>query len=233
MKRFFSLFMAVLILISSLCISVIAATDDSTLAPIENSFIRTATVSVSTYGDGLTEISLTSTEVIPTVTCSTSNETSYKSSSLTFLADTPEERNDILTRINQARRGGGTAYDEDWFLGSSCYIYVSIAYTTRKVGAITEARINTVTTRDSVNSGTYISSAQLVLSCIGESSDQGSVALQERIQVTTSPYRTTRMSTWPYINVNTPSLSAVYEVTAMRASGASSTHMVAATVINN
>lgn len=199
---------------------------------IDQAFVCSADVNVKSCGNDVTEISLSHTAEVLNSTYTSSNEKRYETEKVTFLA-TSEDKDDILNRIAEARSGGGARYDEDWFFGDSCYIYISISYSTRDVANGTEARIKSVTVRDSVNSGTYISDATLHLSCVGSSSDAGSVYLEKDIQVTSSPYTNTLMNSWPYINTNSPCLGANYTVTAKRSSGSSSTHTVSAHVFVN
>lgn len=223
--------LAVSLVFTSFCMPVHAAEIDA--ASIDGSFINGAVIDVATFDDGIIEVSLSEVEEIQSAVRNSSSENSYRTTSLTFLANTQEERDNILSRINQVRSSGGTVYDDDWFFSNSCYIYISAAYTTRNVSNGTEARINSVTTRHSANSGTSVSNAILHLSCIGSSSDVGGVYLEDDIRVTTSPYTNTSMNTWPYIHTGGPCLGANYTVTATRSSGSSSTHTVYANIFVN
>lgn len=233
MKRYFSMLLVFSIVLFSFFFPVSAAAVEANSAEIDGSFIATASVDVATSDNGLIEISLTNVKEMQSMVLSSTGEFSCKFSALTFLAETPEEKDAILSRINQVRSSGGTVYDDDWFFSKSCYIYISITYTTRNVSNGTEARINSVTTRYSVNSGTSISNAVLHLACVGFSSDAGSTNLERDIAVTTSPYTNTLMNSWPYINTSGPCLGANYTVTAKRPSGSSASHTVSATVFVN
>lgn len=231
MKRYLTMLLAVSLVFTSFCYPVHAAAIDT--ASIDGSFINGAVIDVSTFDDGIIEVSLSEVEEIQSAVRNSSSEDSFRTTSLTFLANTQEERDNILSRINEVKRSGGTVYDDDWFFSNSCYIYISVAYTTRNVSNGTEARINSVTTRHSANSGTSVSNAILHLACIGSSSDVGGVYLEDDIRVTTSPYTNTSMNTWPYIHTGGPCLGANYTVTATRSSGSSSTHTVYANVFVN
>lgn len=109
------------------------------LADVDSAFVSTASVNVNTFADGFAEINLTDVQEVQNTTRSSSNINTYQTTSLTFLANSQNEKNAILSRISQVRAGGGTIYDEDWYFGSSCYAYISITYTTRDVSNGTEA----------------------------------------------------------------------------------------------
>lgn len=228
-RKLISILLALSMLLTNFFISVKAVAKENTEPKLDTSFFSDATIQVKSYSNDFSEIILTSTTKIQSNTLKLSNESTYSTTSLSFLSESNEEKNTILSRINEAR-GGGTIYGDDWFFGSSCYIYVSITYTTRTVSNGTEARINSVTTKYSTRNGTYVSSSVLRLVSMGSSSDSSSTPMDLEINVTTTPYTTTITSTWPWVNTEGPLLGAFYTVTATRPSGSSSSHTVSATV---
>lgn len=232
-KRYLSTLLSIAFLLSIVCFPTNVSAASQAETCIDSDFLATASVNLTTDEDGFTEITLTNQEELQSAVFSTINSRSYRTTTLAFFAETLDERAAILSRINQTKAGGGTIYDEDWFFGSSCYAYISITYTTRDVYNGTEARINSVTTRHSTNSGTSVSNAVLHLACIGSSSDEGSTYLERDVIVTTSPYTNTLMNTWPWINTGSPCLGANYTVTARRPSGSTSTHTVSANAFVN
>ena len=124
------------------------------------------------------------------------------------------------------RGGGGTIYDDDWFLGGSCYIYISLVYVLRDAEFWSEARVNSVTTKRSVNSGTTVVDSNIHFACIGYSEEEGGVYLEDDIENPPANYTTTLMSNWPYVSIGGPCLGANYRVTAERPSGESQEHIV-------
>ena len=232
-KRNLSILLTTLFLLSVFChpINTYAASLPAT--NIGAAFVSNSAVTVGTFSDGFAEINLTQIQEITNSSRSLEGSHTYQATSLTFIAESQTEKDAILSRIEQTRAGGGTIYDEDWFFSNSCYAYISITYTTRNVSNGTEARISSVTTRHSTNSGTTVAKANLHLACIGSSSDTGGTYLEEDINVTTSPYTNTLMNTWPWINTGGPCLGANYTVTARRPSGSTSTHTVSASVFVN
>lgn len=232
MKKHLSILMVVLMVISAFSLPMNVEAVEYTL-PVDTSFVDSSQLSVTPCNDGFTEITLTGIEELAIPSTRSSIDPSYKATSLTFLAETEEEKSNILSRIGEIKSSGGTVYDDDWFFGSSCYIYISVTYTTRSASNGTEARVNSVTTQHSVKSGTSVSNAVLHLACIGTSSDSGVTNLEEDVTVTTTPYTNTLMNSWPYIHTGGPCLGANYTVTATRSSGSSSTHTVSATVFAN
>lgn len=231
-KRIFSM-IAVASLLAVSSASAFAATTEACVPPITASFVEEATVSVVQLNEGCFEISLSKTEPLAVDTCVVDNEQVSRHSVLTLLAESVKEKEDVLSRIDLARRGGGTIYDDDTFFGSTCYIYVSVTFTTRSSPIGQEARMNSVSTRYRVNSGTYVSSANLHLACVGTSSSSGAVYNEHDIAVTASSYTTTYPDSWPYIYNGSACLGASFTVTAKRPSGESSTNTVSANVYLN
>lgn len=232
-KRNLSCLLAIIFILSTFCLPVNATAANLSVPAVDTAFVSNASVTINSFADGFSEINLTQVQDISNTVRSLGNSNTYQTTSLTFIAEDQEEKDEILSRINQVRSGGGTIYDEDWFFGSSCYAYISITYTTRDVSNGTEARINSVTTKHSTNSGTTIAGATLYMACMGYSSDSGSTSLDEEIAVTTSPYTSTVMNSWPWVNTGGPHLGANYTVTAKRPSGSTSSHTVSANVFAN
>lgn len=195
--------------------------------------IEDATVSVALLDDDRYEISLSSVEQLVVPTYSIVGEQEYRNSTLTILAESAQERDAILSRIEQVQLGGGTIYDEKDFFGNSCYIYISVTFTTRSSSLGQEARMTSVTTKYSVNSGTTVSSATLSLACIGTSATSGGVYYEHEIPVTSSSYTTTYPASWPYIYDGSPLLGAYFDVTAKRPSGETKTDTVSVTIYRN
>jgi hypothetical protein len=227
-KRIFAMIVAVFLIVAH-PVSATANNGDNT-ALLPAAFVEDAVLSVMPINEGCFEISLSKTEPIGTATIMASDEATYRHSVLMFVAESASEKEEILSRINLARRGGGTIYEDDTFFGNSCYIYISVTYTTRPSSIGTEARMSSVSTQYSVNSGTYVSAANLHLECLGTSSTAGAVFYEHDIAVTSSSYTTTYPSAWPYIYTGSPHLGAHFEVTATRASGESQTRTVGASV---
>lgn len=197
------------------------------------SIAQDATVSVSRLNQDRFKISLLSVEPVVTSMNSVLGNQEYRSSNLTIIAESSDEKDAILSNINQVQRGGGTIYDEKDFFGNSCYIYVSVTYTTRSSSIGQEARMTSVTTKYSVRDGTTVSNATLSLACIGSSEDSGGVYYDHDIQVTSSSYTTTYPASWPYIYDGSPLLGAFFDVTARRPSGETQTDTVSVTVYRN
>lgn len=238
MKKHCSLFLIVIMITTIMSFPISVTAIEAEPIPINASFINTASIDVTTCDNNLFKISLTGTEKIPNnpnLNTLSNNDVnaSYKTTSLTFLADTSKEKDRILSQINQVKSSGGTQFDDEWFLGSSCYIYVSAVYT-KKDGARGDlAKINSVTTKHSVNSGTRISKATLRVKCQGVTSDDKGYINEKTINVTTTPYTNTSMNSWPYLYMTGPYLGASYEVIAARQSGNPVTEVVNATIFLN
>lgn len=231
-KRIFTLFLAISLL-SVFPISAFATENEDRVVPAELSLIEDATVAVSPLSNDRFEISLSSVESIAVFTNKDANDSAYRQSSLTFIAESTNEKEEILSRINQVQRGGGTNYDDKDFFGNSCYIYVSVTFTTRSSSLGPEARMTSVSTKYQVRDGTSIKNATLRLSCMGTSSDAGSVYKQHEIPVRTASYTTTYPASWPYIYDGSALLGAAFEVTAKRPSGESRMDTVSVTIYKN
>ena len=161
-------------------------------------------------------------------------ESSYTVENLTFIANDSAERDEILSKIAQARAGGGQIYDEDTFFGSSCYIYISISYVSRTGTSGAEAKMTSVTVKYSTNSGTTISSKKLNLLCHGASASSGSIYKDRTLtSISSSPYTTSLPNSWPYVLTGSAVLGASFDVTATRPSGESKSSIVTAYVFLN
>lgn len=159
--------------------------------------------------------------------------TTSTATTVSFFPENLTEQQEILQRVEQLRRGGGYIYDDDWFLGDSCYMFISINFSTVKKDIRSASRIDSITTEYSVNSGTYITSAHIHASCIGTTLTESGFAEDRDIPVTTTPFTTSSVSNWPYIYNSGPSLGASFVVTAQRPSGTSETHTISANVFVN
>lgn len=197
--------------------------------------IKDGAVSVRQGNDETYEIEINSTRrVDPSPRQSLSGESTYELSSLKILAYSLEEKDMIIGKI-ETIKSGKTLTDDDWFLGSSCYIYISVTYSTRTGANGLKSRVDSVKTQCRVLNGTYVSSATLYMGATGTSEEIGSCTYSDELNITSTPtYSTSRMSQWPYIyNASAQILGASFEVTAKRPSGSSETHSVTAHVFYN
>jgi len=222
---------ALVMLVMSFPTAALAVDTSKELKPVYDVAILNATPVISRADDGFYEVTLSDTKTVS----ETRNETIMESSQLKFIGLSLDEAKAVSKNINAAK-GGGTLYDDGWFFGSSCYIYINVNFSTKSDTSFrTLCRINTVDIRCQTNSGTTITQKTLNTVCHGVSEEGFAHDAYETINVLAmpNPYTYTGMSANPYIYNTGILLGASLTVTATRSSGDSATSAVVANVFNN
>lgn len=129
--------------------------------------------------------------------------------------------------------GGGSLNKYDWFLGSSLYLELTVDYSQKKIGSNTFYRMEKITSKYSVNSGTIVTAAALNFGVQGVGEDGNPVYKQENYDITYSgnPYSTTAPSFWAYARQG-DMMGAGFQVYAKRPGGNANSYSVAVSVFN-
>lgn len=212
------------------------ANSEDTASSYDSLLLENAPIEVTKANDGTYEITLSQVTPLNDVSVQSdalAPEQKFVASEAKFIAYTEEEANQIVEQLNVARASSYPVNDDLWFLGSSCYISISLQYTKTTGSKGTLCRIESVTVTSKSNSGTTITSRVLHMGCSGTTASNGGFYDSKNINVTTSTYTTTYPKSWPYIYNSGPMLGASFEVTASRSSGSSATKTVSAPVFIN
>ncbi|NLV87499.1 MAG: hypothetical protein GX025_09860 [Clostridiales bacterium] len=91
-----------------------------------------------------------------------------------------QEKEEIISNIENLTRGSGTNTEDGWFYGSSVYLTSTISYTTATNVGATFIAITGVTINALVNSGTSISSMSLAMGQCGMTENSGYTQTQTK-----------------------------------------------------
>ena len=225
MKRTLSILVVLTLIMSCFAVPVHAQSSDS------NATLQT--MDISTTPDGTIDVCFTVKNHGTTSLSRSDNlAETFTTTSVSFFPEDKAEQVEILERMNQAR-AGGTVYNDDWFFGESCYVYISVTYSSKTIGVKTYCRMDSVTARYSVNSGTTVKSEKIRMVCFSSSPAGESITEDKELNMTSTPFTTTYPQRWSYAYNGGLAMGSNITVTAQRPSGSTSTHTISANVFNN